>query len=317
MHILFNPGPHYIFTLVSIFKVARLWSKNRVRRLWGISLHSIDQSTIEYRESAQALRHILVLNQSINDWITWECAGFETCPRTRFWKKDGAVVANQASKCNYRSVDPIITWPMVTDTVEWATGQHFHQQIVIGKRPPVGVRPTPWSIKFKTHFTQNVKSNEKSDLLSLFLMDLILQNFFFFFKKGIPTIFGIALGVVGGGLLIKRFQLHPRHVCLMLVISAVLLCVVLLINIALGCERTEVCVRRRKKEETDQRISTLILDISNPLIDRLIDWLVDLFFYSFIYSFIYLSIDWLIDRSTDDWMIDWLIDYIEFRFGVI
>ncbi|XP_055338490.1 solute carrier organic anion transporter family member 74D-like [Paramacrobiotus metropolitanus] len=57
---------------------------------------------------------------------------------------------------------------------------------------------------------------------------------------GVPTIFGIALGVVLGGLWIKKFHLQPRHVCLMLVLSALLLCVVVLVNVALGCERTEV-----------------------------------------------------------------------------
>ncbi|OQV15397.1 Solute carrier organic anion transporter family member 4C1 [Hypsibius exemplaris] len=57
---------------------------------------------------------------------------------------------------------------------------------------------------------------------------------------GVPTIFGIALGVVGGGLLIKKYHLQPRHVGLMLVVTAGLLCVVFLVNIALGCERTEV-----------------------------------------------------------------------------
>ena len=46
----------------SIFKVRRLWSKNGERRLWGMSLYSI--------------------NQSINHWIRWERADFEVYPRT-------------------------------------------------------------------------------------------------------------------------------------------------------------------------------------------------------------------------------------------
>ncbi|GAV05452.1 hypothetical protein RvY_15585-1 [Ramazzottius varieornatus] len=57
---------------------------------------------------------------------------------------------------------------------------------------------------------------------------------------GVPTIFGIALGVVAGGLLIRRYRLQPKHVCLMLVISAAIMCVVSLVSINLGCERTEV-----------------------------------------------------------------------------
>ena len=62
---------------------------------------SINQSTVEQRgsaqtskqkRSAQTLRHILVLNQSINRWTTWECADFaaktecadfEAYPRTQ------------------------------------------------------------------------------------------------------------------------------------------------------------------------------------------------------------------------------------------
>ena len=134
--------------------------------------------------------------------------------------------------------------------------------------------------------------------------------------NGLASICAVAGGATIGGIIIKKLNLQPKHVALLICFSSFMISICYFFLMMVTCEPRNV-FSMAGPDKYDLLSSNVFSASFKPflytLIDRLIDWLIKRF--SLLSLRFDWSIDWLIDWLIDwsmhclvDWLIDWLID---------